>query len=171
MTRDETKKLIITMTVAFPNYHPIELTATVDLWHSFLEDYEYSEASAGLAKYIATNTSGFAPTVGQVIALIRRTDAMDPLEAWALVAKAIRRSAYYAEEEFSKLPPAVQKAVGSPINLEAWSQLPTDEVHTVAQSHFIRAYRTVTEREKEDAALTESMQKFIAQTLPRIGAR
>lgn len=44
---------------------------------------------------------------------------LNELEAWSLVEKAIRNSIYNSQEEFSKLPPLVQKAVGSPNVLDA----------------------------------------------------
>ena len=170
MTRNETKRILNAIMIAYPNYNPKDVAATVDLWSVMFSEMEYRDVSAALAKYIATDRTGFAPSIGQLLAK-NQEDAMDPMAAWALVAKAIRRSAYYAEEEFEKLPPAIQKAIGSPINLEAWSQLSTDEVHTVTQSQFIKAYKTVTEREKEEAAIPESVQKLIADALPKIGVR
>ena len=168
MTREETKILIRTIKTAYPNYRPEDMTETVDLWSVMLSETKYKEAAAALAKYIATDRTGFAPSIGQLLAK-RQEEAMDPLTAWALVAKAIRRSAYYAEEEFEKLPPTVRKAIGSPINLEAWSQLSPEEVHTVTQSNFIRAYKAVSEREREEAAIPENVQRLIADALPRIG--
>ena len=168
MTRNETKRILNAIMIAYPNYSPKDVAATIDLWSAMFSEMEYSDVSAALAKYIATDRTGFAPSIDQLLAK-RQEDAMDPLTAWALVAKAIRRSAYYAEEEFEKLPPTVRKAIGSPINLEAWSQLSPEEVHTVTQSQFIKAYRTVSEREKEEAAIPENVQRLIADALPRIG--
>ena len=170
MTRDETKVLIRTIKAAYPNYKPEDMTETIDLWSVMLSETDYKKASKALAKYIVTDRTGFAPSIGQLLAK-GQEDEMDPLTAWALVAKAIRRSAYYAEEEFSKLPPVVQKAVGSHVNLEAWSQLSPDEVHTVTQSNFIRAYKAVSKREREEAAIPESVQRLLADAMPRIGVR
>ncbi|MBR3236949.1 MAG: hypothetical protein IKF99_00775 [Oscillospiraceae bacterium] len=170
MTRDETKVLIRTIKAAYPNYKPEDMTETIDLWSVMLSETDYKKASKALAKYIVTDRTGFAPSIGQLLAK-GQEDEMDPLTAWALVAKAIRRSAYYAEEEFEKLPALVQKAIGSHVNLQAWSQLPPDTVHSVTQSQFISAYKSVTAREREEAAIPESVRNLIADAMPRIGAR
>lgn len=170
MTREETKQILNAIMISYPNYNPKDVAATVDLWSVMFSEMDYREVSRALAKYIATDRTGFAPSIGQLLAK-GQEEEMDPLTAWALVAKAIRRSAYYAEEEFSKLPPVVQKAVGSHVNLEAWSQLSPDEVHTVTQSNFIRAYKAVSEREREEAAIPESVQRLLADAMPRIGVR
>lgn len=58
------------------------------------------------------------------LALVRELNTpkqLNELEAWSLVEKAIRNSIYNSQEEFSKLPPLVQKAVGSPNVLRLWA--------------------------------------------------
>ena len=71
------------------------------------------------------------------------------MEAWALVSRALRNGYYGANEEFEKLPPLVQKAVGSPGNLRNWAQTDAKSIENVIQSNFMRAYKTVVNREKE----------------------
>jgi len=171
MTRDEVKVLIRTIKAAYPNYRPEDLTETINLWSVFFESVEYREAAGALARFIATDTSGFAPSVSQILALLPREQDLDPLAAWALVVKAIRRASYYAEEEFAKLPPMVQKAVGDPVNLQAWSQLEPKTVHSVTQSQFIGTYKAVCERQRTEDAIPENVMQLIAASMPKIGMR
>ena len=170
MTREETMKIINGMIQGFPSYKPQNLTHTVDLWASMLSDYPYEAVSAALKAYILTDTSGFAPSIGQIVERIHAevSDNMTPTEAWAMVVKAIRNSNYHAKEEFEKLPDAVQKAVGSYVNLEAWAALPPDTVHSVTQSQFISAYRDASERAKNEAKIPENVRMLIKKAVPML---
>lgn len=166
MTRDEAKKLVMIITYTYPNWHPADLTACVDVWFEVLKEYEYNPCAMALKTFISTDTSGFAPTPGQVIGklnIVSELSEMGEMEAWAMVRKAIGRSAYNAEEEFTKLPVKIQKAIGSAGILHAYA-LDDHFNETVAQSNFLRAYSTVKEREKEIAKLPTSVRNLITQT-------
>ena len=120
MTRDETKRIIQIMCATYPNWHPSDLSSTVDAWHLMLEEYPYQEIAVALKAYITSDTSGFAPSVGQIIGklkLIAAPEQLNEMQAWSMVSKAIRNGTYGAEAEFEKLPEVVQKAVGTPANL------------------------------------------------------
>ena len=142
MTREETKKIIRIMIDSYPNYKPSDLSETIDVWCMMLEDYSYQQISVALKAYILTDTSGFAPSIGQLVEKIKSsTPQLNEMEAWSLVSKAIRNGYYGAEEEFAKLPEVVQKAVGNPSNLRHWSQTNIESIENVVQSNFLRSYR------------------------------
>ena len=82
---------------------------------------------------------------------------MTELEAWALVNKALRNGYYGAEEEYAKLPPLVQKAVGTPMNLRNWSQSDIKSTESVVMSQFISAYKTECKRAVEKAVIPQSV--------------
>jgi hypothetical protein len=145
MTREETKQIIRMLVETYPNYHPNDLTTTVDIWASLLSDYRAGDIQAALKKYILTSTSGFAPSPGQIIALIP-TGAKSDMDAWAHVYKAICDSNYHAEERFSELDPIEQRAVGSPDVLKGWAMADAEDGLTVIQSQFLKAYRTECKR-------------------------
>ena len=152
MTRDETKRIIQIMCATYPNYHPADLSSTVDSWHMMLEDYPYNQIAIALKAYITSDASGFAPSVGQLISKLKTiTSGNEPseLEAWAMVSKALRNGYYGAEEEFAKLPELVQKAVGNPSNLRQWATTDVDSIENVIQSNFLRTYRSVVKRAEE----------------------
>jgi len=164
MTRDETKRIIQIMCATYPNYHPSNLTDTVDAWHLMLSEYSYNEIAVALKAYITSDTSGFAPSVGQVLGklkFIAAPEEMTEMEAWSLVSKALRNGYYGAEDEFEKLPPMVQKAVGNPSNLRQWSQTDAESVENVIQSNFLRTYRSVVKREAEIQRLPGDIQALI----------
>ena len=167
MTREEAKKLIIVITYTYPNYKPQDLSMAVDVWAEMLSDYSYEQASNGLKAFITTDTSGFAPSIGQLIDKIHsinpQENELNSNEAWAMVYKALCNSNYHAEEEFAKLPELVQKAVGSADNLRSLAGS-SDFNEEVEKSLFTKTYEAVRKRAKEDAKLPEQLRTMIAST-------
>ena len=168
MTREEAKKIIMVMCTTYPNYHPDNLSDTVDVWTMMLEDFTYQEISLALKAYILTDTSGFAPSVGALVAKVRKTNELNELEAWSMVSKALKNGTYGAEEEFAKLPPIVQKAVGAPSNLRQWAQTDADSVENVIQSNFIKTYRSAVKREQELQALPQNIRNALSDATGRL---
>ena len=155
MTRDETIKILMAIQAAYPNYKPQDKTVAVNVWSEMLSDVPYEKVSAAVKSYIQTDTSGFAPSVGDVRERVRdifaKEDDLNETAAWSLVLKAIRRSTYYSEEEFAKLPATVQRAVASPKQLRELATLEDvdGKTLTVIQSNFQRAFRVEQKRERE----------------------
>ena len=166
MLREEAAKLLMMMQGAYPNYKPLDKTVTVNTWHLALSDISFDLAQQAFLAYLRSDTSGFAPAPGQLIALVQSLHTpkqMNELEAWTLVEKAIRNSSYNSESEFSKLPPLVQKAVGSPGQLRSWAM---DEEYNgqVASSNFMRTYRTEAKRQEEYEKMPDDLKQLIEQT-------
>ena len=166
MTRDETKKIIRIIADSYPNYKPSDISETIDVWSMMLEEYPYNQIAMALKAYILTDTSGFAPSIGQLVNKLTSAEPqLNEMEAWSLVSKAIRNGYYGAEEEFAKLPEVVQKAVGNPANLRAWSHTDEQSIENVVQSNFFRTYRAVVKRESESAKLPDSLRLAMNNTL------
>lgn len=167
MTREEAKKLVRIVVSSYPNYKPANLTDTVDVWTMMLEDFTYQQVALALKSYILSDTSGFAPSIGQLIEKVQVIHNVNPqlneMEAWALVSKALRNGINGAEEEFNKLPATVQKAVGSPNQLRNWAITDENAVENVIQSNFIKTYRTVCNKEKEFCKMPKEIKNKIEQ--------
>ena len=162
MTRDETVNIIRVMVDSYPNYKPNNLSETVDVWHTMLSDYDYNLVSMALKSYILSDTSGFAPAIGQLVAKmhsITQPQELNEMEAWSLVSKAIRNSIYNAADEYDKLPPLVQKAVGLPNQLMQWA-IDDNYNESVVSSNFMRCYRIELAREKELSMLPEDARQI-----------
>lgn len=170
MDREETKKIIRIMCASYPNYKPADISETIDVWASMLSDYSYEHIAVALKSYIATDTSGFAPSIGQLIqkanSLVKKDGELNEIEAWTLVSKALRNGYYGAEEEFAKLPPIVQKAVGSPEQLCLWATSDIKSVETVIASNFMRTYQIETKRAEEYARLPEDVKALMQKMSP-----
>ena len=167
MTREETVKIIRIMVDSYPNYKPNNISETVDVWNVMLSDYDYNLVAMALKAYILSDTSGFAPNIGQWVAKIRlltKPQELSEMEAWSLVSKAIRNSCYNSVEEFAKLPPLVQKAVGTPDNLRNWAVSDYQTIESVIQSNFLRTYRTVVKRENEINCMPNEIKALIDKT-------
>lgn len=167
MTREETVKIIRIICGSFPNFKPSDLSETVDIWNMMLDEYTYNQIAGALKSYILADSTGFAPSIGQLIAKVKTIEEpaqLNESEAWGLVSKAIRNGYYGAVEEFSKLPPLVQKAVGTPDNLRNWSQTNLESVETVIQSNFLRAYRVEAQRAAEISKMPSDIKTMIENT-------
>ena len=92
--------------------------------------------------------------------VIQNPQELTELEAWALVTKAIRNGLYGADEEFAKLPPLVQQAVGQPRCLTEWAMLGAED-KAVTQSNFMRSYRAVVYRAKELSKMPPEVRALI----------
>lgn len=162
-TDKETRKIIAVLMVAYPNYKPINIDFTVSVWTDILSDYSYSEVDMAIKAYISTDTSGFAPAIGQVIDKIKSITTprqMTDAEAWALVRKAISDSSYNAKDRFNELPVTCQRAVGSPAQLRMWA-LDASYNENVVSSNFMRCYRTEVTRQSELSRMPSEVRQII----------
>lgn len=169
MTRDEVKQILMRIQVTYPNWKPSgDIALVVDVWHEYLATYSYKEILAAVKSYVMSDTSGFAPSVGQVLAklkVITEPEGISELEAWAMVSKALRNGLYGSENEFNKLPKNVQKAVGCPENLRNWAMTEEKTLETVVMSQFLSAYKTILKREKEIAMIPPELRVAMKEHL------
>lgn len=167
MTREETVKIIRIMSDCYPNYKPNNLSETVDVWQMMLDEYSYNQVSIALKAYATSDTSGFAPSVGEIVAkiqLVSQPQELDGMAAWGLVSNALRNGTYGAVEEFNKLPPLVRQAVGMPDNLKNWATSDYQTIETVIQSNFLRTYETVVKRANEINRMPDNIKSLIEKT-------
>lgn len=168
MTRDETKQILMRIQSIYPNWKPAaDLSFVVETWWEYLADVTYESAKLALKAYARSDTSGFAPSVGQLmdkIVSLESPNQLNEMEAWSLVSMALRKGYYYAEQEFEKLPTVIQKAVGSAGNLRNWSITDNSSVENVIQSNFIKTYRAVLQRNNEYMKYPEDVRTLIEST-------
>ena len=163
MTIKEARKFVAVLMVTYPNYNPIDEELAAETWAGVTEEYTYKQVDIALRSYMKSNTSGFAPAPGQIIDKIYTMTApqeLNEMEAWSLVSKAIRNSGYNSTEEFSKLPPLVQKAVGLPSQLRTWA-LDENYNEEVVSSNFIKCYRNELARQREFQKMPQNVRNLI----------
>lgn len=167
MTEEQVGKLLMTIQAYYPNYNPPDKKVTLNAWYIMLAEYPEELVLQALRACIATNTSGFAPDVGQIMSKIQtisQPQELDGMAAWGLVSKALRNGTYGAVEEFNKLPPLVRQAVGIPDNLKNWATSDYQTIETVIQSNFLRTYETVVKRANEINRMPDNIKSLIEKT-------
>ena len=165
MTKDEFKILAKAMKAVYTDARFLPDKDAFDVWYEMIKDIPYPIASEAV-KYHISN-SPYNPTVSDIrkYATMRTEgNSLNGEQAWSLVFRAIENSNYNSQEEFDKLPPLVQKAVGSPINLKELAQMPTDTVNSVEKSHFLRTYAEESKREKEFNNMPPNMRRLTDQS-------
>ena len=166
MTREQFKVLVKAMKAVYTNPGFIPDQDAFDVWYSMLKDLDYAIASRAVQMHLQTEES--PPTVAGIRKQSAKlkadeTDDLNETDAWSLVLKAIRRSTYYSEEEFAKLPATVQRAVASPKQLWEWATLEDvdGKTLTVIQSNFQRTFRMEQQRERERNKLSPDVLKLM----------
>lgn len=168
MDRTETLKVLAVLKAAFPHSFK-DLTrkdgeAMANLWQTMFTEEPYEVVNSAVAALISTRTTGFSPTIGEVkekIQALSRANELSEQAAWALVSKACSNGLYGYQKEFDKLPPEIQKVVGSPEQIRSWAEVDTDTLQSVIASNFMRSYRAHVVREKENAMLPPDVRKLI----------
>lgn len=169
MNKKEAAQIIAIMQTNYPdefrNMSDQAMMARVNLWAKMFEEYSYSEMEQAVYAHMATDTGRFMPPVGVIktmLVKINQPEEMTEMEAWACVSKALRNSAYNSSEEFEKLPPVVQRLVGSPSQLREWGQMDSDTVNSVVASNFQRSYKARAKNERDYLALPSSVKSYMA---------
>lgn len=163
MNLSDTAKILYVMKATYPRYYsslsPTETAQMAEAWHMMLSEYDYNAVAASLKAYALGDSSGFPPTPGQLVENIAKVRAEhdDAIAAWQKVRKALRNGNYGAEEEYAKLPPMIQKALGGAATIRAWSNVPSETLESVQMSQFIKAYNSVITREDQDSKIPDAV--------------
>ena len=173
MTYDETLTIMSVLKAAYPNYYKdmrrSDADAIVALWVEMFKDDPVEIVAVAVKAHIATDKKGFPPHIGAIkeaIVKLKTSDEMTELEAWALVNKATKNSTWNAKEEFDKLPPVIQRVVGSPQQLRDWAAMDQEVVSSVVASNFQRSYKARAANEREVLALPQD----VRQTMEMLSA-
>lgn len=132
----------------------------IKLWEKEFQDVDINLVYAAMRIYMK-RMERYAPGIGQIREILQSLlsdGEISETEAWALVSKAASRGTYY-QEEFAKLPPIVQKAVGRAEQLYKWGQMDAETVESVVASNFMRSFRAIQKREKENALLPPNIRQ------------
>lgn len=154
MTREEFSVIAKGMKAVYANPTFIADKDAFDVWYALLSDLDYALVSKATQDYMKSTSK--IPTPADIrnrAEELTRGDELTETEAWSLVSKALRNGIYYAQDEFAKLPPLVQRAVGSYEQLRIWAS-DNEYNESVASSNFMRAYKTLCERNKRERTIS-----------------
>lgn len=167
MTKEEAGKIVGVLTFNYPDTlrdkSDEALTSYIENWHFFFKDDSYAEVMQAVQKIIASSQERFAPNVGMIREQMRKNrtpqGGMSEQEAWGLVKQALRNGSYGYKEEFAKLPPIIQRCVGSENMIREWAVMDSDTLDSVVASNFMRSYRAIRESAEEEARTPESIRQ------------
>ena len=175
MNQTETLKIMAVLRGAYPAFYRDmsrkEAESVAALWAEMFAEDDVAVVAAAVKALIATDDKGFPPHIGAVKAKVRQItqpSGMTPQEAWNLVAKAIRNSAYDSREEYDKLPKDIQRLVGSPNQLRDWALMDSDTVHSVVASNFQRSFSIRQKADNDFKALPRDVQAMIGSVAERM---
>lgn len=160
MTETDTLAILSVLKAAYPNFYKdmrrSEADGIVSLWAEMFKDEPAEVVALAVKAHIANDKKGFPPHIGAIkdaIVKIMQPEEMTEIEAWNIVRKAIRSHPWDAKEQFEKLPPVLQRLVGSSSQLQEWGQMDADVVSSVVASNFQRSYKARAAHERELLAL------------------
>ena len=170
MNRKEAAQIISIMQSNYPDSFKGKtdemMMATITLWAKMFADDNANDVTAAVMAHMAADTNRFMPPVGVIkerLYKLRQPDEMTEVEAWNRVHKAIGNSAWEAKKEFAKLPPVLQRLVGSPNQLKDWAMMDSDSLNSVVASNFQRSYRVRAQSEKEYQAMPSGVRELIGE--------
>lgn len=158
MTISQTAQMMAILRAAYPRFY-IGMTdedaeAALNLWHGFFADDDASLVSDAVKAFIANDTKGFPPSIGQIREKLDTINQavngfeLTPQSAWGLVKRAMKDSAYHAAERFAELPEVVREVVGSPSQLHDWAVSDDGVSESVVASNFQRSYAARAEQHR-----------------------
>ena len=174
MTIEEAVKIIAIIRMNYPDtmqgMSDDEKIAYAKNWHFFFKDDRAQDVLSAVQAIISTSQERFAPNIGMIREQMRKNRepagaAMTEMEAWALVKQALKNGSYGYHEEYAKLPPTIQRCLGSENTIRELAAQDVTELDTVTASNFMRSYRYRTQNEQEWERMPEAMR----DELGRIG--
>ncbi len=175
MNLQETSSLLLILRTAYPNFYrnmtKEEASATIKLWHTMFENDDFELVKFAVYKLIETH-SGFPPDIAGVKEKLRElisavTGEPTDEELWQILKKALSNGYYGAVEEFNKLPPVVQRYLGSPSGLRDLALVDEKIINTVTHGQFMRQIGILRERHDFERSLPEPVKNAIQKILKR----
>ena len=168
MTKEDAAKVLAILRVAYPTFYrditKADAEAAINLWVEIFAEDDGQAVAAAVKAMIATRTSNFPPVIGEVKEALQKSqepNRMTELEAWAIVSKALSKcDLQNPTPTYNKLPESIRRVIRSPSVLKEWAIADVSEVQTVIASNFQRSFRTIQQREWDDAKIPASLRQL-----------
>ena len=165
MNMAQTQKLLTVIGSAYQNFEVPQTEQDMKLhtWHKMLKDLDFEVAKAAAQKHIAE--SKYPPAISEI-----RDQAVDVKnyeegrltagEAWGKVIQAVRDYGYYREQEaLDSLPEKAAKTAEA----LGWQSICDAKEEGVARGQFLKIYKQIAERDRQDAKLPGETRESIKQ--------
>lgn len=169
MTREETIQMLKLLRTAYPHFYGkqsnAELADTVELWAEMFAEDDINIVKYAL-KSLITSHKGYPPCIADVkekMDELMKAATKEPTdeELWQALKKAIAKSAYYSAEEFEKLPPIVQRYLGSCNVLRELAEESAGTLNSVIHGQFLKEIKEIRKSEENIAALPPELKQLI----------
>ena len=175
MERTDVIQIMAVLRGAYPHFYRDisrkEAEDTVNLWQAMFACDDPALVGAVVKAIIVSDNREFPPNIGVVKEKMRELtdgDEMTEVEAWALVAKAVKNGIWGAQEEFERLPEEIQRLLGAPSQLREWAMMDSDTLHSVVASNFQRSYRVIVKRKQERQKLPQDIKRMLGGVTERL---
>ncbi len=158
MDRTDVIATLKILKVAYPGFYSkmgkTDAEDTVSVWCDMFREEDVNVVKIALYKTIEEHT-GFPPTIADIKTQIREmrraaTGEKTDEELWSRLKAAVSNGYYGAKEEFAKLPPELQRYLGTPNTLRELSQVDTDTFNTVTHGQFLKQIGIIRDRVRFD---------------------
>lgn len=157
MNKEETQKILTILRVNYPNNfksvaNKNDMDLIVDTWDIQFKSYTLDEVFNAIMSIIATDTSGFAPSIGRVKDELNKKykdSVMTDEEAWSIVLNSAKCNPAKAKSNFEALPGNIKKAVKHPKFLESLGNANISSQGTFKKD-FVKNYNETIENDYQE---------------------
>ncbi len=169
MTRDEITSCLTLLKVAYPTFArkmtKRDANAMIALWEATFSEYPAKIVTLAVTQLIQEKKD-FAPDIATIKERITENERIatgEPTvdELWLLLKKAMSNGGYCAVEEFRKLPPVLQRYVGSPSELHNMAMQDETVTDSVTRGIFYKNIDRTIRQERQAQALSPEVRQFI----------
>lgn len=157
MNKEETQKILTILRVNYPNNfksvaNKNDMDLIVDTWNIQFKNYTLDEVFNAIMSIIATDTSGFAPSIGRIKDELNKKykdSVMTDEEAWSIVLNSAKCNPTKARTNFETLPGNIKKAVKHPKFLESLGYADKKNQGTFKKD-FVKNYNDIIENDYQE---------------------
>lgn len=153
MNAEETAKVLAVLTVAYPNLADDKARERVNLWHAMFADEPYSLVYSAVQQFIATDTKGYAPAIGQIKEICAKTvnpAIGDWTEGWGQVNKAIGK---YGSWDKAGAMSSFDDTTAEAVRRLGWEEICSSQNIETTRAQFRQTYELISKRESEQIAI------------------
>lgn len=134
---------------------------TLTMWLSFFKENTIEEFKNAVNQHIRTSSK--FPTIADIKSKMYDlgTKEESNTDLWESLLIAIRNGIYGANEEFEKLPKAVQKFVGSPQQLTEIALMDSETIHSVVKGQFLKQIEYIKQSIKEQEMMSPQIRTLL----------
>ncbi len=178
MDRTDVIATLKILKVAYPGFYSkmgkTDAEDTVSVWCDMFREEDVNVVKIALYKVIEEHT-GFPPTIADIKTQIREmrraaTGEKTDEELWSQLKAAVSNGYYGAKEEFAKLPPELQRYLGTPNTLRELSQVDTDTFNTVTHGQFLKQIGIIRDRVRFDNETTPEIKALLGTVTKQMPA-